>query len=188
MNKWGVYRLFEATQMVPSTHATQHITSAFLGMLQEKIWPGPEKSKNILKTTKIEGYNTRFGIFPRSSSEHQGMPPRGMGGHWNVVMWLGTNIWMHFRSFWHNFRFHEKWTNEVFRGFSRQQKWCQAPVQRNMSRRLSYKPWDFKWLETNICMSLRSFWGNFGFHEKWTNVVFRDFSRQRKWCQVPTQH
>ena len=29
---------------------------------------------------------------------------------------------------------------------------------------------------------------DFGFHEKWTKGKFRDFSRQRKWCQAPAQH
>ena len=37
MNKWGVKSLFEAIQMVPSTHATLQVTSAILGMFRKKI-------------------------------------------------------------------------------------------------------------------------------------------------------
>ena len=43
-------------------------------------------------------------------------------------------MWMPLGSFRGNFRFHEKWTNGVFRGFSRQYKWCRAHAQ-------SYKSW-----------------------------------------------
>ena len=64
MNKWGVQRLFEAIQMVPSTRTTLQVTSAFLGIFREKIRSGPEKSKNVPKRVKIEGYNTRFRTFP----------------------------------------------------------------------------------------------------------------------------
>ena len=37
MNKLGVQRLFEATQMVPSTRAILQVTSVFLGTFREKI-------------------------------------------------------------------------------------------------------------------------------------------------------
>ena len=40
-----------------------------------------------------------FGLARGPSSELHGMPPRAMRGHWKVVMWLETNIWI---------RFHEK--------------------------------------------------------------------------------
>ena len=49
--------------MVPSTRPTLQVTSAFLRTFREKIWAGPEKSKNVSKTAKIEGYNTRFRTF-----------------------------------------------------------------------------------------------------------------------------
>ena len=50
-------------QMVSSTRATLQVTSALLGMFRGQIGPGPERSKNVLKTSKIEGYNTRFQTF-----------------------------------------------------------------------------------------------------------------------------
>ena len=130
MSKWGVHMLFEATQMVSRAHTTLHVTLFYLGMFREKIWPIPKKSEIFSKTTKIEGYNTHFRIFPGSELRRHGIPPRGMGGHWKKVMWLGTNMWMSLRSFRESFRFHEKWTNRVFRNFSRQNKWCQAPAPR----------------------------------------------------------
>ena len=68
------------------------------------------------------------------STEYHGMPRKDMGGHWKGVMWLGTNMWMLLRSFRGNFGFYEKSTNGVFRGFSREHKWCQTPAQRHKSR------------------------------------------------------
>ena len=91
--------------------------SAILGTFWEKIWPGPEKSKNVPKTAKIEGYNTRFRTFLGSRSERHEMPPKDMWGHWKWVMWLGTNMWMPLCSFRDNFRFHEKWTNGISEDF-----------------------------------------------------------------------
>ena len=132
MNKWGVNNLFEATQIVSSTRATTQVISNFLGFFWEKIWPGPKKSKNVTKTTKIEGYNTQFRTFWGSSYEHHGMPSSDIEGHWKGVMWLGTNIWISLRSVRGNFEFDEKWTNGVLRDFSRQHKLCQAPVQREI--------------------------------------------------------
>ena len=105
MNKWGVQRLFEATQIVPRARTTLHITSVFLAMFRKKIWPGPEKSKIVPKTTKIEGYNTRFGLFREPSFERHLMTHRGMGDHWKGVVWLGTNMWMPLRSFRGSFSF-----------------------------------------------------------------------------------
>ena len=64
MDKWGDQKPFKAMKMVPSTHATSQVTSDFLGTFRKKIWPGPEKSKNVAETAKIEGYNTRFRTFP----------------------------------------------------------------------------------------------------------------------------
>ena len=52
--------------MATSTNTTLQVTLAFQGTFREKIWPGPEKSRNVPKTTKIEGYNTRFRTFPGS--------------------------------------------------------------------------------------------------------------------------
>ena len=76
-----------------------------------------KNSKNVAKTAKIEGYNTCFRTFLGPGSEHYGMPPSEMRGHWKWVMWLETNIWMPLRSFRSNFGFLEKWTNRVFRTF-----------------------------------------------------------------------
>ena len=108
MKKWGVQRLFETMQMMSSTRATSQVTSTFLSMFREKIWPVPHKSKNVTKTTKIEGYSN----FPESRVPNA---TRCLLGSWEVigkrVMWLGTNIWMSLRSFRDNFVFHEKWTN-----------------------------------------------------------------------------
>ena len=112
--KWtnrGVQSLFEERQMVQNTRATLQVTSALLGMFREKIWLGPKKSKDVQKTAKIEGYNTRFWTFPGPSSGRHKILPWDTGGHWKWVIWLGTNIWMPLRSFEGNFRFHEKWTN-----------------------------------------------------------------------------
>ena len=39
------------------------VTSVLIEMFREKIWPGPKKLKNVVKTAKTEGYNTRFWIF-----------------------------------------------------------------------------------------------------------------------------
>ena len=50
--------------MVSNTHTTLQVTFAFLGTFCEKIRPDPEKSKNVIKTAKIEGYNRRFRTFP----------------------------------------------------------------------------------------------------------------------------
>ena len=66
MTKWGVHKLFETMQMVASTRATLQVTSELLVMFQEKIRQGAEKYKNIAKTAKNEGCNTRFPTFPGS--------------------------------------------------------------------------------------------------------------------------
>ena len=52
--------------MVPSTRVTLQVTSAFLGTFRDKIWPDPEKSKDVPKPTKVEGYNTRIQTIPGS--------------------------------------------------------------------------------------------------------------------------
>ena len=77
------------------------------------------KVQNVPKTTKIEGYNTRF----RSFSGPELWTRRDASyvhGRWlERVMWLGTKMWMPLRSFRCSFRFREKWTNgdlEAFRG------------------------------------------------------------------------
>ena len=129
--KWtngGVQRLFMEMQIAPTTRLTLQVTSALLWKFREEIWPGLQKSKNVPKTAKIKGYNTRFRTFLGLSSKRHGTHRRGMGGLWKGVMWLGTNIWMPLCSFQCNFRFHEKWTNGVFRCFSRQCKLRQRPV------------------------------------------------------------
>ena len=228
--------LFEAMQIAPTTRLTLQVTSALLWKFREEIWSGLQKSKNVPKTAKIEGYNTRFRTFLGLSSKLHGTPRRGMGGLWKGVMWLGTNMWMPLCSFQCNFWFHEKWTNGVFRGFSRQCKFRQPPVERYkitsaFERTFREKIWPgpaevkkmsqkqpklkiiihafgfsrgpssehhrmpprgmrghckgVMWLGTNMWRSLRSFQCNFGFHEKWTNGVFRCFSRQCKLRQRP---
>ena len=78
------------------------------------------------KQPKLKVINTRFWTFPGPELRTPRDAFRTMGGHWNVVMWLGTNMWMPLRSFQGNFGFHEKWTNEVFKSFSRQHKLCQS--------------------------------------------------------------
>ena len=105
--------------MVSSTRATLRYTSGFLGTFQGKIWPGPKISKNIPKTAKIEGYNTRSVHFRGPSSDRHGIPPRAIRGHCKGVMWFGTNIWMHLRSVRGNFGFtrnEQMWCSEAFRG------------------------------------------------------------------------
>ena len=78
-----------------------------------------------------------FGLSGGPSSERHGMPPRDIGGHWKAVTWLGMNMWMPLHSFLDNFWFHEKWTNGVLRGFSKQCKLCRAPAQSYKLRRHS---------------------------------------------------
>ena len=50
--------------MVSSTHARLQVMSELLRMFRDKICSGSEKSKNVPKTAKIKGYNTRFWTFP----------------------------------------------------------------------------------------------------------------------------
>ena len=45
-------------------NVTSHIGFNFVWMFREEIWSGPKKSKNVPKTAKIEGYNSRFRTFP----------------------------------------------------------------------------------------------------------------------------
>ena len=129
MNKLGVQMLFETMQIVQSTRTTLQVTSAFLRTFREKIWRGPQKSKKCPKNSRNwRLYYTFFGLFPGPELRTPRIPPRGMGGHWKAVTCLGSNMWMHLRSLRGSFRFHEKWTNEVFRGLSSQCKLCQAHV------------------------------------------------------------
>ena len=60
-------------------NVTSHVN--FPRKFREKIWPVPEKSKNVAKTTKIDSYNTQFRDFSGPSSEHHKMPARDMRGH-----------------------------------------------------------------------------------------------------------
>ena len=87
-NRWGAQRLFEAMQMVPSTHAKLQVMSALLWIFEEKILPGPKKSKNVPKTAKIEDYIHTFGLSRGLSFKHYEMPPRDMGGHWKEACGL----------------------------------------------------------------------------------------------------
>ena len=69
----------------------------------------PKKGTKMSKNQpKLKVILHAFRVFQSPSSEHHGMPPRAIGGHWKGVMWLGINIWMSLRSFRGNFRFHEK--------------------------------------------------------------------------------
>ena len=118
MNKCGVKMFFEAMVMVPSTRAMLKVMLDFQGTFREKIWPSPEKSKNVPKTAEIEGYIIHgFWISRGPCSERHVMPSRDMGGHRKGVMWLGKKMRMPLRSFRGNFGFHEKWTNGVFEAF-----------------------------------------------------------------------
>ena len=90
--------------MVSSTRATFQVTSALLVMFREKNLPGPEKSKNITKTVKIEGYNTRFQTFPGPKPQMPQVASYGHGrslesshGTWNEYMDAFTFI---SRQFW----------------------------------------------------------------------------------------
>ena len=67
--------------MVPSTHATLLGTSTFLGMFREKIWSGPEKSKNVPKQPKLKVIIHTFGLFSGPSYGRPEMPLRDIGGH-----------------------------------------------------------------------------------------------------------
>ena len=87
-----------------------------------------EVKKMSKKRSKLKVIIHAFRLSRYSSSERHGMPPKGMGGHWKGVIWLGTNMWMPLRLFQGNFAFHDKWTNEVFRGFWSKCKLCQAPT------------------------------------------------------------
>ena len=60
------------------------------------------------KQPKLKVIIHDFGHPRGSSSERHGMLPVIMGGNWKEVMWLGTNIMMHLRSYQNNFGFHEK--------------------------------------------------------------------------------
>ena len=118
MNTSSFQMLLEATQMVLSTCATLQVTSALLGTFQEKILPSLEKSKNVPKTAKIEGYNTRFRISQGPSYGRHGMPLRT----WKVIVKESCGLericgclYVHFEA---NLGFHEKWANGVFKGFS----------------------------------------------------------------------
>ena len=94
--------------MVPGTHTTLQVKSPFLGMFGEKndkTRKGPNMSK---KQPKLKVIIHALGLSRVPISERHGMPPRDMEGHWKVVMWLETNMWMPFRSFRDSFRFHEK--------------------------------------------------------------------------------
>ena len=67
--------------MVPSTRTALQVTSTFMGTFQKKIWPAPEKSKNVPKTAN-EGYKYTLLYFSVARD------PDGMGcllGTWDVI-------------------------------------------------------------------------------------------------------
>ena len=68
--------------MVPNTHATLQVTSTFQGTFRDKIWLGPEMSKNVPKTPKLKVIIHAFGLSLGPSSERHMMPHRDMGGYW----------------------------------------------------------------------------------------------------------
>ena len=111
--------------------------STLLGIFREKIWSVPKNSKNIAKTEKLKVIIHNFRLSRGPIFEHNWMPYRDMRCHWKGVTWLETNIWMYLRSFRDYFGFPEKWTNGVFKIFSRQCKWCQVHAQRYKSRQHS---------------------------------------------------
>ena len=77
--------------MMPSTRATLQDNSAFLGMwgIYGLARRSPKMSQN---QPKLKVIIHSFGLSQCPNSESQGMPTRGMRGHWKGVMWLGTNI------------------------------------------------------------------------------------------------
>ena len=137
VKKWGAERLYEAMQILSSTRAMIQVTSALLEMFRRKYDQTQRNKKMSQKQPKLKVIIHAFRFSWGPSSKRHGMPRRRMGGHWKGVMWLGTNMWMPLHSFRCNFGFHEKWTNGVLRGFSRQHKWCQASTQRHNSPRPS---------------------------------------------------
>ena len=98
-------------------------------MTRPKKCPKLSKKHPKLKVI-IHAFRLSWG----SSSERHRMRPRDMGGHCKGVMGLGTNLCVPLCSFHDNLGFHEKWTYEVFGGFFRQHKWCQALGQHYKSR------------------------------------------------------
>ena len=106
---------------------TSHISTSKNVSGENMTRPG-ELNKMSPKQPKLKVIHG-FELSRGPSSERHRMPPMPMGGHWKAVMWLGTNVCMPLHSFRGNLMFHEKWTNRLFRGFSRWHKWCQAPAQ-----------------------------------------------------------
>ena len=68
-------------QIVPSTRETLQVTLALLEIFLEKNMTRPQKSKNVSKTTKIEGYIHAFRLSGGASSKRQRMTLKGMRGH-----------------------------------------------------------------------------------------------------------
>ena len=127
MNKWGVQRHFEPTQMVPSIQATLEVISAPLGRFREKNMIGPRCVQNAHKTAKNEGCYTRFRTFPGSRFQTSW---DASWRHWRsfertLMAW--NEFKMLSRSFQSNFGLHEKLINRVFRGILRQPNRTEDP-------------------------------------------------------------
>ena len=74
----------------------------------EKMNRPKEVKKMSRKQAKLKVIIHVFRLSRCPSSERHEMTPRDLGGQLKEVMWLGTNMWMHLRSFRGSFRFHEK--------------------------------------------------------------------------------
>ena len=104
MNKWGVQRLFEEIQIAPTTRLTsQNQIGTPKNISRENMTrPGGSK-KNVTKTAKIEGFNTRFRIFlgpelrtPRDASKGHGRSLERSYVAWNEYVEAFTFISMQF--------------------------------------------------------------------------------------------
>ena len=78
MNKW-VFGGFSRQHKWSQTPVQRHkYRSVILGTFREKIWSGPEKSKNDLKKPKLKVIIHAFRLSWGPNSERHGKPPRDM--------------------------------------------------------------------------------------------------------------
>ena len=185
--------LFRGNTNMSSTSIMLQVTSPFLGMFREKIWPGPEKSKNVPKTAKIEGYNTRFRTFPltgiraaRGTFEGHGMSLERSQVAWNDYMDAFTFI---LRQFWVSLEINKCSVQTLFEAMQMVRNtratlqvmltflgtfkkiWPCPENSKNVSKTANFGGhWKWvMWLGKNMWMPLCLFRNNFKFHEKWIN-------------------
>ena len=120
----------------PPRNITSHIGTPN-NVSGEKNDEGRRSPNMSQKQPKLKVIIHAFGLSRDPRSGCHGIPPWDMRDHWKGVIWLGLNIWIPIRSFRDNFGLHEKWTNGMFRGFSKQCKWGQTPAKCYKSRRHS---------------------------------------------------